>query len=187
MFPVDPRDFVNQEFLEPGRSVPQKVRFRPSPVSFTPSPLSLPLRDGSLTTRTPDSVLPSYHYGNLTRPSRDRPRMGFLSTVPRDADDKLKAAVAAAAKDGGNFPSESTLLPFSLSCFLPPFLPLRIAIRAGTNRRPDGRYSDGVPAVKPTNVPQGNPASRRADTAWGTWAAAAASSVLTMIWAVMAL
>jgi hypothetical protein len=52
------------------------------------------------------SVLSSYYYGNLSYPSQDPPRMGFLSTVPTDADDKLKAAVTAATKNGNGFPGK---------------------------------------------------------------------------------
>ena len=49
-------------------------------------------------------VLSSYYFGNLTHPSKDEPRMGFLSTVPDNAGDLMKAAVAAASNANGNFP-----------------------------------------------------------------------------------
>jgi phytepsin len=52
------------------------------------------------------SVVSSFYYGNLTYPSQDPPRMGFLSTVPSDADDRMRAAVQAAAQKDGNFPGE---------------------------------------------------------------------------------
>ena len=32
------------------------------------------------------SVLSTFYYGNLTYPSRGPPKLGFLSTVPPDAD-----------------------------------------------------------------------------------------------------
>lgn len=35
--------------------------------------------------------------------------MGFISTVPEDAGERLKAAVVAAMHSGGNFPCESML------------------------------------------------------------------------------
>ncbi|KAF5367290.1 hypothetical protein D9615_010453 [Tricholomella constricta] len=161
MFPVDPRDFVNQEFIDSVSLCSANL------VATDPPAEGRYLYSWSLGDPFLKSVLASYHYGNLTHPSRDRPRMGFLSTVPSDADDKLKAAVAAAAKNGGNFPMLSEPAP------------------TGAPTGALHTNADGVPAVNPTNVPQGNPASRRADTAWGAWAAAAAavSSVLTMIWA----
>ena len=55
------------------------------------------------------SVLSSYYYGNLSYPSQDPSRVGFLSTVPADAGDKLRAAVTAASNNGGNFVCECNL------------------------------------------------------------------------------
>jgi phytepsin len=49
-------------------------------------------------------VLASFYYGNLTYPSRDPARVGFLSTVPADADQEMKNAVMSASVNGGNFP-----------------------------------------------------------------------------------
>lgn len=40
------------------------------------------------------SVLASFYYGNITHPSADPPRIGFLSTVPGDAAARLRAAVS---------------------------------------------------------------------------------------------
>lgn len=42
------------------------------------------------------SVLAAFYYGNLTRPSQDPPRIGLLSTVPSDGDERLKEAISAA-------------------------------------------------------------------------------------------
>lgn len=50
------------------------------------------------------SVLAAFYYGNLTYPTHDPPKMGFLSTVPSDASDRMEAAVAAAGKVNNNFP-----------------------------------------------------------------------------------
>ncbi len=51
---------------------------------------------------SPDVVfLSAFHYGNLSYPSADSPRIGLLSTVPEDASDKLIEAVTAAS-DSGN-------------------------------------------------------------------------------------
>lgn len=51
-------------------------------------------------------VMASFYYGNLSYPSHDPPRIGFLSTVPADAGDQLKSAVVEASATGGNFLSE---------------------------------------------------------------------------------
>ena len=51
------------------------------------------------------SVFVAFHYGNLTHPSQDQPRIGLLSTVPSDAAQLLQASVQFAnATLGGNFP-----------------------------------------------------------------------------------
>jgi hypothetical protein len=52
------------------------------------------------------SVLASFYFGNISYPSKDPPRVGFLSTVPSDAGDQLKAAVAEASSASANFPGE---------------------------------------------------------------------------------
>jgi phytepsin len=89
--------------------------------------------------------------------------MGFLSTVPPDADDKLKAAVDAAEKNGGNFPALSEPAPTGVPTG---------AIQTDVN---------GVPSVKPTNVPKDNSASHA--NLW-TWTGSAVS-LLTFIAAVV--
>jgi hypothetical protein len=60
-----------------------------------------------------DRVLAAFHYGNLTHPSQDAPKVGFLSTVPENAEDLLRAAVDNAQNNGGNFPG---MFPFFFSC-----------------------------------------------------------------------
>jgi phytepsin len=147
LFPVDPRDFVNQEFVD-SVSVCSANLVQTDPPAEGRYLYSWSLGDPFL-----KSVLASYYYGNLTHPSRDRPAMGFLSTVPPDADDKLKAAVSAAENNGGNFPALSEPAPNGVPTG---------AIQTDVN---------GVPSVKPTNVPKGNPASRAEATAWRGWAA----------------
>jgi len=49
-------------------------------------------------------VLTSYYYGNLSYPSKDPPKMGFLSTVSSDASGRMQSAASAAAKADNNFP-----------------------------------------------------------------------------------
>ncbi|KAJ7879107.1 aspartic peptidase domain-containing protein [Mycena leptocephala] len=54
------------------------------------------------------SNLVVFHYGNLTHPSQDPPRIGFLSQVPANAAQLLQQAVQDAVENDGNF--ESTLV-----------------------------------------------------------------------------
>jgi hypothetical protein len=54
-----------------------------------------------------NSVVSTFYFGDLKYPSKDPPRVGFISTVPEDAGERLKAAVVAAMANGGNFLCES--------------------------------------------------------------------------------
>lgn len=51
--------------------------------------------------------LVAFYYGNLTHPSVDPPRIGFLSMVQGNASAELTAAVSSAQAHGGNFESTS--------------------------------------------------------------------------------
>lgn len=59
-------------------------------------------------------ALVAFYYGNLTHPSQDPPRIGLLSTLPSDANDRLQAVVSAAKTGDGNFIGMSTLPTVSL-------------------------------------------------------------------------
>lgn len=78
-------------------------------MSFILSTISLPIQSNTPVL----SVLATFYYGNLTRPSLDPPRIGFLSTVPSDAEQRLAAAVYSAKNSGGYFGEFS--LPPSVS------------------------------------------------------------------------
>jgi len=47
--------------------------------------------------------LVAFHYGNLTHPSVDPPRIGILSLVPSNANELYATAVSDALNNGGNF------------------------------------------------------------------------------------
>ncbi|KAK0493551.1 aspartic peptidase domain-containing protein [Armillaria luteobubalina] len=97
MFPIDPRDFINQAFADNVDVCAANIAVTDTPVLGGGGPLySWCLGDPFL-----KSVLSSFHYGNLSYPSTDSPRIGLLSTVPEDASDKLIEAVMAAS-DSGN-------------------------------------------------------------------------------------
>ncbi|KAH8835663.1 aspartic peptidase domain-containing protein [Flagelloscypha sp. PMI_526] len=87
MFPVDPRDFIGQ--------------------SRAGDTTNCALFRWSLGDPFFRSNLVAFHYGNLTNPSVDPPRIGLLSNVPTNADQALTQAVADAQANGGVF--ESTL------------------------------------------------------------------------------
>ncbi|KAJ6500044.1 aspartic peptidase domain-containing protein [Mycena vitilis] len=102
MFPIDPRDL-------------------PGPVS--PNDASTCVIDNLVATDAPGigalfrwslgdpfmkSNLVAFHYGNLTHPSQDPPRIGFLSQVPANAATLLTQAVQDAVRNGGKF--ETTLV-----------------------------------------------------------------------------
>lgn len=45
----------------------------------------------------------AFYYGNMTHPSQDPARVGFMSMVPSDASYALEKAVDAAIANGGVF------------------------------------------------------------------------------------
>ena len=76
------------------------------------------------------SALTTFYYGNLSHPSQDPPKLGFLSTVPPDASSRMQSAASAAAKANNNFPCMSLfsfirdMQPMDLSCFLNVYIQL---------------------------------------------------------------
>ncbi|KAF8804906.1 acid protease [Phlegmacium glaucopus] len=105
LFPVDPRDFAAQVF-------PNSVEVCYPNIAVTDPPREDGYRfSWSMGTPFLKSVLTCYHYGNLSYPSQDPPKMGFLSTVPSDANGRMQHAASAAAKANNNFPSISEPAP----------------------------------------------------------------------------
>lgn len=60
-------------------------------------------------------VLAAFYYGSFTGLSQDPPRIGFLSTVPSDAGQRLEDAVSAASAEQYDLPGTKMLPPSSLS------------------------------------------------------------------------
>ena len=87
-----------------------------------------------------NSLLAAVYYGNITYPSHDPPKMGFLSTVPQDVALQLVSTVAT-VKMGNNLPCRSLLLPSLSLFFYPP--PPYSSIESGTKRNLPTRR-DGV-------------------------------------------
>lgn len=106
-YPIDPRDFVG-------------------PLPSTPNDATTCVADNLVETDAPGigalfrwslgdpffkSNLVAFHYGNLTHPSVDPPRIGLRSLVPPDADEQLRKAVAEAKASGGGLDNSIELAP----------------------------------------------------------------------------
>ncbi|KAF5353671.1 hypothetical protein D9758_008648 [Tetrapyrgos nigripes] len=126
LFLVDPKDFGNQVFPDSLELCTANIVPTDVPVKGNGYQYSWNLGDPFL-----KSVLTSFHYGNISHPSQDPPRIGFLSTVPPDSDKRYLDAVEAAS-DSRNFPAIFQPAPADL----PPI---------STN-------SDGVPQAIPTQT-----------------------------------
>ncbi|KAK0186292.1 aspartic peptidase domain-containing protein [Armillaria mellea] len=109
MFPIDPRDFIVQAFADNVDICAASIAVTDTPVLGGGGPLySWCLGDPFL-----KSVFSAFHYGNLSHPSIDSPRIGLLSTVPEDASEKLIEAVTAAS-DSGNLYGTAESAPTGL-------------------------------------------------------------------------
>ncbi|KAI0634489.1 acid protease [Trametes polyzona] len=91
LFPVDPRDFVAHTAAGDGRGcIADNIvgTDAPSPGALFSWVLGDPFLKSNLVV---------FYYGNLTHPSVDPPRIGFVSLVPPNADELLRDAVGRAA------------------------------------------------------------------------------------------
>ncbi|KAJ4490275.1 aspartic peptidase domain-containing protein [Lentinula aciculospora] len=95
MFPVDPRDFISDT-----KATNTKTCEADNVVATDPPSVGALFR-WSLGDPFLKSTLVAFHYGNLTHPSVDPPRIGFLSMVPNNADALLTQAVEDAQSAGG--------------------------------------------------------------------------------------
>ncbi|KIM73674.1 hypothetical protein PILCRDRAFT_722010 [Piloderma croceum F 1598] len=93
MFPIDPRDFI-------GASNGDTSTCLADHVVATDAPSKGSLFSWSLGDPFFKSTLVAFYYGNLTHPSVDPPRIGFLSTVPKNASQLLSIAVESAQQNG---------------------------------------------------------------------------------------
>lgn len=105
MFPIDPRDFVTQN--EDGDATTCTA----GNLVSTDAPSPGALFTWSLGDPFFKSNVVIFYYGNLTHPSMDPPRIGFISTVPENAGELLQSAVGLAQQNGGEFPSEFLMGP----------------------------------------------------------------------------
>ncbi|KAI0666474.1 acid protease [Trametes maxima] len=112
LFPVDPRDFAHPTSVTPGTVYPSEVaRCTPALAVTDPPGNGGFLYSWSLGDPFLKSNMVAFYYGNMTRPSQDPARVGFMSMVPSDAGDVLEKAVDAAIHNGGIFLSTSESAP----------------------------------------------------------------------------
>ncbi|KAH9991300.1 aspartic peptidase domain-containing protein [Russula vinacea] len=104
---VDPRDFMSQN--TPGDATTCVV----DNVVATDPPSLGALFSWSLGDPFFKSNLVAFYYGNLTHPSLDPPRIGFLSMVPDNADSIVQSDDSRAQSNGGLFGSTSQAAPTS--------------------------------------------------------------------------
>ncbi|KAH9179380.1 acid protease [Lactarius sanguifluus] len=108
-FPVDPRDFISQHKIgDVSTCVANNL-------VATDPPQSGALFSWSLGDPFFKSNLVAFYYGNLTHPSADPPRIGFLSMVPDNANVLLQNDIAQAEANGGNFESTSQIAPTNVT------------------------------------------------------------------------
>ncbi|KAI0688715.1 acid protease [Cytidiella melzeri] len=105
MFPVDPRDFVSSTSAKNAKTCTA------SNIVATDPPSSGSLFSWSLGDVFIKSNLVVFYYGNLTHPSVDPPRIGFVSQVPSNAGALLQQAVQEAQSSGGVFESTVDVAP----------------------------------------------------------------------------
>jgi len=105
MFPIDPRDLVSPVSAGDAENCVVDT------IVATDAPGVGALFRWSFGDVLFKSNLVVFHYGNLTHPSQDPPRIGILSEVPADAADLLNQAVQSAAANGGDFDSTLVVAP----------------------------------------------------------------------------
>ncbi|KZT73901.1 acid protease [Daedalea quercina L-15889] len=105
LFSVDPRDFLSQSSAGNATDCVASSVVATDPPSFG-SLFSWSLGDPFL-----KSNLVAFYYGNLTQPSVDPPRIGFLSMVPSNASALLTSVVTEAEENGGTLEETSMAAP----------------------------------------------------------------------------
>jgi len=104
-FPIDPRDFMSQNMTRDASTCIANN------VVATDPPSNGALYSWSLGDPFFKSNLVAFYYGNLTHPSVDPPRIGFLSMVPDNASSIVQSVVSHAQANGGTFGSTSQAAP----------------------------------------------------------------------------
>ncbi|KAK7442722.1 hypothetical protein VKT23_015969 [Stygiomarasmius scandens] len=143
MFPIDPKDLGNQLFEDSVEDCVPNLAVTDTPVEGEGF-----LYSWNLGTPFLKSVLASFHYGNISFPSQDPPRIGFLSTVPDNLEDRYKEAVQkAATENGGNFPAIAEPAPTSLPSFSLNSAGIQKAVPTSTGVDDANRHHDANGAI----------------------------------------
>ncbi|KAJ7045953.1 aspartic peptidase domain-containing protein [Mycena alexandri] len=109
MFPIDPRDLIGPQSANEAQTCVVDN------IVATDAPGVGALFRWSLGDPFMKSNLVAFHYGNLTHPSHDPPKIGFLSQVPSNAAALLTQAVQDAVEDGGDFESTLVIAPTAVA------------------------------------------------------------------------
>jgi hypothetical protein len=94
MFPVDPRDMIG-EHVDGNTDTCVSDKLVSTDAPSIGSTFSWSLGDPFMR-----SNLVAFHYGNLTNPSVDPPRIGLLSLVPENADELFRQVIVDAQRTG---------------------------------------------------------------------------------------
>jgi hypothetical protein len=89
----------------------------------------------------PFSTLATFYYGNLSYPSQDPPKLGFLSTVPSDASGMMQSTASVAAKANNNFPG--IFFPFICDMLAVLDLSFFIVLYSYIGAGSDGKFRTG--------------------------------------------
>ncbi|KLO16728.1 acid protease [Schizopora paradoxa] len=112
-FPVDPRDFLSPTLVS---NTSAECNAAGNLVKTDPPALGA-LYSWSLGDTFLKSNLVAFYYGNLTNPSVDPPRIGFMSLVPDTASEVAEQDVQTALANGGFFassePAPTSTIPLS--------------------------------------------------------------------------
>ncbi|EIW59326.1 acid protease [Trametes versicolor FP-101664 SS1] len=159
LFPVDPRDFVAQN------KQGDAANCVASNVVSTDAPSVGALFSWNLGDPFLKSNMVVFYYGNLTHPSLDPPRMGFVSLVPQNAEALLDTAVEDAQSAAGAFESTAEAAPTASSLIL----------EGAASASATSESTSSAPAATRTSTPS-SPSSSAAPAATVTATATASTN-----------
>ncbi|KAJ3863436.1 aspartic peptidase domain-containing protein [Lentinula novae-zelandiae] len=162
MFPVDPRDFISDT-----KATNTKTCEADNVVATDPPSVGALFR-WSLGDPFLKSTLVAFHYGNLTHPSVDPPRIGFLSMVPDNADALLTQAVEDAQSAGGfeitseAAPTASAAAEANSAITVVPTFPAVSTSASSASSTVSASTTDSAPSSGSSNAPETTKASNGA-------------------------
>ncbi|OCH87952.1 acid protease [Obba rivulosa] len=166
LFPVDPRDFVS-----PNSTGDAETCVADNLVATDPPSVGT-LFSWSLGDPFLKSNMVVFYYGNLSHPSVDPPRMGFMSVVPSNASLLLQDAISSAQQDGGVFSSTVDVAPTpgASSNTVVPTPPISTGASSATPTSGQGSVSSSHPAAATlpasSHLPNGTSPLRAFGSLW---------------------